>query len=111
MTLIRSEPDTEAGGATALLRAAEAHYREALEDLLAMKMYLKDRDDLPETEIRRVGQAYGRATQTLFDERKKLEEQLKRERGIAGDHALDFDAARDEIGGRLSRLRERRRAE
>lgn len=109
MTMERAAAGT-GDAAHAVLREAEAHYRAALEDLRAMKLYLRDRSDLPESEMRRVLQGYGRATQTLFDERKKVEEQYKRERGIAGDFAFDFDAVRREIGGRLARLRAARRA-
>ncbi|WP_422073667.1 hypothetical protein [Tranquillimonas rosea] len=92
-------------GARSLLVEAEAHYREALEDFLAVKLYLKDRDDLAEAEIKQKAAEYRRATQTLFDERKRLEDHLKRLEGIAREYALDFDAVRAEIGGRLDRLR------
>ncbi|MDJ0827681.1 MAG: hypothetical protein QNJ16_19500 [Rhodobacter sp.] len=38
-------------------------------------------------------------------ERNRVAEERKTQRGIVGDYAIDFDAARAEIGRRLDRLR------
>lgn len=46
-----------------------------------------------------------KATQTAFDERSRVEKRFKSESGIVHDYALDFAAARDEIGRRLACLR------
>ncbi len=103
MTVIRlSDPESEADR---ILAHAQAHYLEVLEDLEAVKLYLRDRDDLSEAEMKRVLGEYRRATQTLFDERKRIEDVRKKQKGIVHDYALDFDAIRDEIGRRLDRLR------
>ncbi|MFK7938062.1 MAG: hypothetical protein AB8B82_01690 [Roseovarius sp.] len=40
-----------------------------------------------------------------------LEKRNKHDRGIVHDYAIDFDAARSQIGGRLDRLRRQRDAE
>ncbi len=40
-----------------------------------------------------------------------LEKRNKHDRGIVHDYAIDFDAARNEIGSRLDRLRRHRDAE
>ena len=47
----------------------------------------------------------GKAMQTIFGERATLEKLRKHNAGIVHDYALDFDAARDEIGRRMDRLR------
>ncbi|WP_172961024.1 hypothetical protein [Oceaniglobus roseus] len=88
-----------------LLKEAEDHYADALRELLALRRSFQDREDLPEAEMKRVVGTYARATQTLFDERKKVEELGKRIRGTVLADAIDFDAVRDEIGRRLDRLR------
>lgn len=46
------------------------------------------------------------AYQMVMDERTRVEKLRKQLAGAGGDHALDFDAARDEIGRRLACLRE-----
>ncbi|HBQ35898.1 MAG TPA: hypothetical protein DD729_03515 [Rhodobacteraceae bacterium] len=46
-----------------------------------------------------------KAVQTALDERAKLEKLRKQKAGIVHEYALDFDAARDEIGRRMARLR------
>ncbi|SPH17616.1 hypothetical protein DEA8626_01140 [Defluviimonas aquaemixtae] len=42
----------------------------------------------------------------VFEERAKVAKLDKLEAGVAYDYALDLDAARDEIGRRLARLRD-----
>jgi hypothetical protein len=46
------------------------------------------------------------ALKLVMTERANIEKLRKLESGIAHDYALDFDAARDEIGRRLARLRD-----
>ena len=47
----------------------------------------------------------GKAMQSTLEERSRLEKLRKHTAGIVHDYALDFDAARDEIGRRMDRLR------
>lgn len=47
----------------------------------------------------------GKVTQTAMEERSKVEKLRKHNAGIVHDYALDFDAARDETGRRMARLR------
>ena len=49
---------------------------------------------------------YNLALQTFLSERAKVEKLRKDTEGIVHDYALDFDAARDEIGRRLACLRD-----
>ena len=44
--------------------------------------------------------------QSVLTERERLEKLRRQDAGIVHDYALDFDAARDEIGRRLARLRD-----
>lgn len=46
------------------------------------------------------------ALQMVMDERTKVEKLRKNVAGVVRDYAIDFDAARDEIGRRLACLRE-----
>ncbi|SFP49080.1 hypothetical protein SAMN04488047_10783 [Tranquillimonas alkanivorans] len=100
-------PETPGRSALSLLEVADAQYREAVQALVEMKRHVRARRDLPEAEVKRVLQALGRSVQTAFDERKKLEDRARRERGIAegAAYALDFDKVREEVGRSLDRLR------
>lgn len=90
-----------------LLQEAEAHYHDAVQAFETLKLYLKhpEEGEIAPSEISRVASDYRRATQTLFDERKKIEDQRKSDAGIVREYAIDFDAARDTIGRLLDRLR------
>lgn len=44
--------------------------------------------------------------QSVLTERERLEKLRKSDGGVVHDYALDFDAARDEVGRRLARLRD-----
>jgi hypothetical protein len=46
------------------------------------------------------------ALQMVMDERTRVEKLRKNVAGVVRDYAIDFDAARDEIGRRLACLRE-----
>lgn len=98
-------PSGHEGHPADLLAEAEAHYEDALEAVRALKARLAEGAEPPSAEISRIAQDYRRATQTLFDERKRLDDQRKREAGVVHDYALDLDAARAEIGRKLDRLR------
>ncbi|OYX44362.1 MAG: hypothetical protein B7Z02_06330 [Rhodobacterales bacterium 32-67-9] len=46
------------------------------------------------------------AYQIAMEERARVAKRSKEDAGVVYDYALDFDAARDEIRGRLARLRD-----
>ncbi|EKE43657.1 hypothetical protein OCGS_2389 [Oceaniovalibus guishaninsula JLT2003] len=108
MTVTRLSDDER--DSETLLEMAEIHYRDVLGEMEILIQCVRDRDDLPETETKRVLTAYRRAVQTLYDERKRVEDLRRKQRGIVGDYAIDFDAARTEIARRLDRLRATRGA-
>ncbi|WP_170106711.1 hypothetical protein [Rhodovulum imhoffii] len=91
--------------AQAVLEEAEEHYRRtirALHDIIAdVQAGRSDRA----RELKGALSDLGKAAQTAFDERVRVEKRLRSETGIAHDYALDLDEARAEIGRRLDRVR------
>jgi hypothetical protein len=88
-----------------LLEATEDLYRQAAEDLVAAQRKLR-RGSVEEAKV--AAQAVKdlkAAFQLVMDERTRIEKLRKQVAGVARDHAIDFDAARAEIGRRLARLR------
>ncbi|MGB0960488.1 MAG: hypothetical protein ACPGVK_09585 [Halocynthiibacter sp.] len=86
------------------LDIAEAHFMRCLE---AVNQTIFAADDGDPTAAKKAAEAardLKRATQTIFDERQKVEAIRKKEAGIANGYAIDFDAARSEIGRRLACL-------
>lgn len=108
MSVIKVSDEERA--AEALLEQAEIHCREMLGDLEIVRQYYKDKDDLSETELRRVLNNVAKSVQTVFDERRRLDEFRKRHLGIVNEYALDFDQVRSEVGSRLDRIRAARDA-
>ena len=89
-----------------ILQIAEKHFGRMLrraEDIIAI---LEDEDSGVSKEAAVRIRDLGKAMQTTLDERAKLEKLRKNNAGIVHDYALDFDAARDEIGRRMARLRD-----
>jgi hypothetical protein len=89
-----------------LLVATEDMYRQAAEDLYSARQALRaGRIE----EVKAATQAV-RDLKTAFEmvmqERARLEKLRKDTAGAVGDRAIDFDAARLEIGRRLARLRD-----
>ena len=103
--MILIKPSQDGGNADRDLTAAEAHLSETLASLEDLKRSLKEGDLVQPEGIRRAVSDYSRAVQTIFDERKRLEDKRKRAAGVVHEFALDFAAARDEIGRRLDSLR------
>ncbi|MGC9370607.1 MAG: hypothetical protein ACP5DX_13800 [Paracoccaceae bacterium] len=88
-----------------ILAEAELHYRRTIR---ALNQIIEDvtagRTDRVK-ELKGALADLGRATQTAFDERARVEKRIRTETGIIHDYALDLAEARDEIGRRLDRLR------
>lgn len=98
-------PLGEDGSPEEILLIAEKHFGRMLrraEDIIAM---LEDEDSGVSKEAAVRIRDLGKAMQTTLDERSKLEKLRKYKAGIVHEYALDFDAARDEIGRRMDRLR------
>ncbi len=91
---------------TDLLLATEQLYRETAEELIAAVRKLREGEF---SEVKAAAQAVKElkaAFQMVMDERTRVDKLRKQVAGVVHDHALDFDAARDEIGRRLALLRD-----
>lgn len=104
MTLISPLGSDQA--AQEVLADAEEHYRRTIRALSQII------DDVSAGQMARAKELkgalgdLGKATQTAFDERARVEKRIRSEAGIINDYALDLDSARDEIGRRLACLRD-----
>ena len=105
MSLILPLAEDPEESAAKVLKEAEAHFDRAITALGELLNRLEAGEIKTKTETSATITDARRAMQTLFDERKKVEEQRRKSAGVVHDYALDFDAARDEIRVRLDRLR------
>lgn len=88
-----------------LLEATEDLYRQAAEDLVLAQRKLRQGSV---DEVKAAAQAVKdlkAAFQLVMDERTRIEKLRKQVAGVVHDYAIDFDAARAEIGRRLACLR------
>lgn len=88
-----------------VLVEAEAHYRRTIQMLDGIIEEVKAGQLGRTKELKGALRDLHSASQTAFDERAKVEKRLRAEAGILNEYALDLDAARSEIWGRLDRLR------
>ena len=89
-----------------LLEATEDLYRQAAEDLVLAQRKLR-RGSVDE--VKAAAQAVKdlkAAFQLVMDERTRIEKLRKQVAGVVHDYAIDFDAARAEVGRRLACLRD-----
>lgn len=104
-TLIRAKDETVETTADNGITVARKHFDRASRafDELIEKL---EAGDLTEVgDAKRVIQALEKANELLIGATQKAEDRSKKERGIAHDYAIDFSAARSEIGRRLACLR------
>lgn len=86
--------------------ATEELYRDVAEELIGAIRKVRAGET---GEVRAATQAVKdlrAAFQLVMDERTRVEKLRKQVAGVVHDYALDFDAARDEIGRRLACLRD-----
>ncbi|SLN21630.1 hypothetical protein PSA7680_00808 [Pseudoruegeria aquimaris] len=105
---------TPFGGRSAqdeILAAANEHLERLIRTvrLLTNQLEAGEFKDLAETT--KVVRDAGAALQIAFRERENVEKLRRKDAGIVHDYAIDFDAARDEIGRRLDCLRAARNAD
>jgi HEPN domain-containing protein len=89
-----------------LLAATEELYRQAAEDLVLAQRKLRQGSV---DEVKAAAQAVKdlkAAFQLVMDERTRIETLRKKVAGVVHDYAIDFDAARAEVGRRLACLRD-----
>ncbi|WP_375262534.1 hypothetical protein [Palleronia sp.] len=104
MTVIRVN-ETGFENEKCVLELAEEQFTELLIALGDMKGRVRKGEPVPDTEVKQRVSAVQRAMDHVFSERKRLDEVQRKRAGIVHEFAIDFDAARDEIGRRLARLR------
>ena len=88
-----------------ILTVAEQHLERSADDLNWVINQIKAGDTSRAKEVSGIVTMLGKALQSALDERVRVEKLRRQDAGIVADYALDFDAARDEIGRRLARLR------
>lgn len=98
-------PLGDEGIAQARLRELESHYDRAVEIMETRINRISEGEDITKTEADRLIYDTHRAIQSYLDARKKIEDELKKEAGIAREHTIDFKAARSKIGSLLDRIR------
>jgi hypothetical protein len=97
--------DEEAAPAD-LVAETEEIYRDAAAELaVALREIRQGKTSEVKTAVQAVKDLRA-ALQMVMDERTRVEKLRKHIAGGVRDNSLDFDAARDEIGRRLARLRE-----
>lgn len=89
-----------------LLRATEDLYREIAEELVVAARKVRDGETGEVNAAKQAVRDLRDAFQMIMDERTRVDKLRKQVAGTIGDCALDFDAARVEIGRRLARLRD-----
>ena len=94
------------GAAQAVLEAAEKHYQRTIQALNEIIEDVTTGRTARAKELKGALSDLGKAAQTAFDERSKVEKRLRAEEGAVNGYALDFDSARDKIGRRLACLRD-----
>lgn len=104
MTVIRVN-ETGFEDERCVLELAEEQFLELLKALGELKGRVLEGEPVPDSEVKQRVSAVQRAMDHVFTERRRLDEVQRKRAGIVHDFAIDFDAARDEIGRRLDRLR------
>ncbi|QCO54598.1 hypothetical protein EOK75_01505 [Pseudorhodobacter turbinis] len=93
------------GPLTELLAATEEMYRDAGVELARAVKAAKSCAPADAKAALQAVRDLKSAFQLAMDERSKIDKIRKDTAGIIGEELLDLDAARDEIGSRLARLR------
>ena len=103
MTLIT--PNGEGEFSEGFLSTTQQSYRHAADALLELIKQVKAGELPAATDAQRVLRDANTLLILALKERERLEERRRKEAGVVRDYALDFGAARDEIGRRMARIR------
>lgn len=87
---------------------ALAHFERALRAMNEATVVLEETPDLPAEEVRARGSELRKATQSLLEERRRVEE-LGQKYSVE-QQGIDLDDAKDEVERRLARIRDARGA-
>ena len=97
--------EQEADGSAAMVADAFEKFERASRALNEMIRKLEDGDFSEAGEAKKIVAALDAASDIALKARFKLDERNKQRAGIAHDFAIDFEAAKSEIGRRLACLR------
>ena len=103
MTLIK--PITDDLATEECLDVAQFLFDEAVLGMNGLSKRIRAEEVVPEKDAKIVATELNAATQMLMKERDRVAELRRKSAGIVGDYAIDFDAARVEIGRRLACLK------
>jgi hypothetical protein len=103
MTLIKPIDDMGAGDES--LAVAEDLFEEAGVILGKLLKIARQEDDATVRKLRPAVAELSAGWQMAVKERNRVAEERKKAAGVVGSYAIDFDAARAEIGRRLACLR------
>ncbi|TCP42339.1 hypothetical protein [Rhodovulum marinum] len=98
-------PQAEDAGVRAVLEEAEEHYRRTIRALNDIIEEVEAGNTERARALRGALSDLGKAVQTAFDERLRVDKLLRQESGGTREHTLDLVTARLEVGRRLDRLR------
>ncbi len=104
MTLIKPIEDGVAVDEN--LAVAEDLFKEAGVILGNMLSKLRQDEDMALPAVRTAINELSTGWKTVVQERNRVADERKKEAGVVGSYAIDFDAARAEVGRRLACLRE-----
>ncbi len=85
--------------------AAEELFQEAIQAVADIKEKIRQDDAEALPDLKAAVPNATQATKLLLQEKGRVYELHKKQTGVVHDYAIDFDAARAEIGRRLARLR------
>ena len=98
--------EEEEASSVKLLKATEDLYREVAEELTQAVQDIRQGDIAEAKAAKQAVRDLRAALQMALDERNRVEKLRREAAGVVRGYALDFDAARLEIGRRLARLRD-----
>ena len=98
-------PGTDNGDCNKDLLQAKEHFGRAIDVFLAMTNDVERGNFGSEGDNAKTIRALMNATQSLMNEKRKIDESITQQAGIANGYAIDFDGARSEIRRRLAGLR------
>jgi len=104
MTLIK--PFGDDGATDECLAVAEELLQEAGLALAEFTRKIRRREPVTGRDAKPVIGELAAATRLVMTERNRVADERRKDRGVVHDFAIDFEAARAEIGSRLARLRE-----
>ncbi len=104
-TLIFADAAKDTAEKADTLAGVRKHFERAVSAFGEMIEKLEQGDFAEVNDARRIVQALEKANELALGAKQKADERDKKQRGIAHDYALDFAAARSEVGRRLACLR------